>query len=54
MQKFSLANSFYKVNKKSLKINFCDFVHLNLNVFRWYESSREQRERETERLRELP
>ena len=51
MQKFSLAYSFYKANNKSLKIDLCDFVHLNLNVYQWYESSRE-RERERERARE--
>ena len=50
MQKFSWADDFYKINKKILKIDLCDFVHLNLNVYQWHESSREKRER----LRELP
>ena len=65
MPKFSWADDFYKINKKILKIDLCDFVHLNLNVYQWHESSREQQrerekerereqERETEILRELP
>ena len=53
MQKFSWADDFYKVNKKILKKNLCDFVHLNLNVYQWYESSREEREDKRGRQRDL-